>query len=271
MTQPVQPADSDDVLFAVRNLTRVFGEGGWFKSGPGLTALDRVSFDLKAKATLGVVGESGSGKSTLARILIGMDQPTGGDIHYRGRPLADWLSRDRRAFYREVQFVFQDPASSLNPRRRIRDILEAPLIHLCGLEESDRRTRIRDILEAVRMPTDCLDRFPHAFSGGQAQRISLARALVSRPRVVLLDEAVSALDVSVQAQVLHLLRELRQAFDLALLFISHDLAVVEVVCEHLMVLKDGQCVEAGTRERVLHQPQSAFTRELMTSVFSLEG
>jgi len=233
-------------------------------------ALSKVGFEIPAQSAFGIVGESGSGKSTLARILCGLLPATEGTAVYEKRPVADWMKTPRE-YRREVQIVFQDPASSLNPRLRIRSILGQPIRHLAGIrvrEEEDRR--LRELLRQTGLPDDALDRFPHEFSGGQAQRIGIARALAVRPKVLVLDEAVSALDVSVQAQILDLLRALQKEYEMTLVFISHDLAVVRELCTHVAVLRHGELVECGPADEIFLSPAADYTRTLIESAPRLQ-
>ena len=225
-------------------------------------AVHPVTLEVQQGETLGIVGESGCGKSTLARMLVGLLDPTTGTIEIDGKRLDNG---DPAAFGRRIQYVFQDPISSLNPRKTIRQIMEAPLKHLHGMRASERSARIAEHFASVNLREEFLDRYPHEFSGGQAQRIGIARALAANARILILDEPVSALDVSVQAQVLNLLADLRQEFDLTYLFISHDLAVVEAVSDRIAVLYFGSVVEVGPAEKVFANPRHPYTRLLAES------
>jgi oligopeptide/dipeptide ABC transporter ATP-binding protein len=251
---------------AVQGLGKRFGGGRSLlgRPKPTLHAVRDASFALSTGETLGIVGESGCGKSTLARMLVGLLEPSEGRIEIAGRDLTDQTG-DRAAFGRLIQYVFQDPLSSLNPRKTVRQILEAPLRHLRGLDRPARKARISELLDAVNLRAEFLDRYPHEFSGGQAQRIGIARALAARPRILVLDEPVSALDVSVQAQVLNLLADLRSEFDLSYLFISHDLAVVDAVSDRIAVLYFGRVVEIGPAIQVLASPRHPYTDLLARS------
>ena len=247
----------------VRNLGKTFGGGRTLlgRPRPFVSAVEGATFSVPRGETLGIVGESGCGKSTLARMLVGLLPPTAGSIEIEGRDLSD-RTGNPAAFGRLIQYVFQDPISSLNPRKTIRQILEAPLVHLRGMDEPGRKARVAELLDAVHLHAEFLDRYPHEFSGGQAQRIGIARALAAAPRILVLDEPVSALDVSVQAQVLNLLAELRRAYDLTYLFISHDLAVVEAVSDRIAVLYFGRIVEMGRAEEVFGAPRHPYTKLL---------
>lgn len=227
-----------------------------------LHALHPTSIEVLAGETLGIVGESGCGKSTLARMLVGLEKPTAGSIEIAGRALD---TANPAAFGRLIQYVFQDPVSSLNPRKTIRQILDAPLRLLHGMDKNTRDARILDIFEAVNLRPEFLTRFPHEFSGGQAQRIGIARALAANAQILILDEPVSALDVSVQAQVLNLLARLKWEFGLTYLFISHDLAVVEAVSDRIAVLYFGAVVEQGPAAQVFARPLHPYTQLLADS------
>jgi len=231
------------------------------------SALDGVGFTLEAGRTLGVVGESGSGKSTLARLVMALEAPTAGRVVFEGRDLHALAREDLRAARRHFQMVFQDPYSSLDPRMSIERTVAEPLEQLEHLSRAERRERAAAMLEAVGLnPVTDLEKVPHEFSGGQRQRIAIARALVTQPKLIVADEPVSALDVSVQAQVLNLMQDLQERFGLAYLFISHDLAVVDLVCDELIVLRHGRVVERGATDAVLNAPTDAYTRRLIDAV-----
>jgi oligopeptide/dipeptide ABC transporter ATP-binding protein len=252
------------IALRVTNLSKSFPVGrGLFRGASAeVKALRPVDLVVETGETLGIVGESGCGKTTLARMLVGLSTPTTGQIEIAGKPLD---VSDRKRSSQQIQYVFQDPISSLNPRKTIRQVMEAPLKSLFGLGRADRAARIAEVFDAVNLRPEFLDRYPHEFSGGQAQRIGIARALLARPRIIVLDEPVSALDVSVQAQVLNLLARLRAEFDLTYLFISHDLAVVEAVADRVAVLYFGKVVEIGPAEAIFARPQHPYTRLLAAS------
>jgi len=248
----------------VENLAKTFPLKKPFfgRARDGVRAVRPMSFAVAPGETLGVVGESGCGKSTLARMLVGLLDPTEGHIEIEGRALDN---ADPAEFGRLIQYVFQDPQSSLNPRKSIRQVIEAPLKRLYNMPKVKRDARIAEIFASVNLREAFLDRYPHEFSGGQAQRIGIARALAASPRIIVLDEPVSALDVSVQAQVLNLLADLKGQFGLTYLFITHDLAVVEAVSDRVIVLYFGSVVEIGKAENIFATPRHPYTKLLADS------
>ena len=251
-------------LYEVENLTRVYS------SGPRrVVALDDVSLTVERGQRLGIVGESGSGKSTLIRLMASLDRPTSGEVRFDGRVVSGVPER-RLGFLRaSVQLVLQDPRSSLNPRMNVGDIVAEPLRSPIIRRERgdlDPRARVAEVLDAVGLPVDAARRYPHEFSGGQRQRIAIARALAPSPEVLIADEAVSALDVSVRAQVLNLFGELVADQGLTLIFVSHDLSVVRHMCDAVLVMHAGRIVEAGPIEQVYLDPQHLYTRQLIASV-----
>ena len=236
-----------------------------------ITAVDRVSLGVARGRTLGVVGESGCGKSTLARMLVGLLAPSAGDIRLQGASILGQSRAARRAFHAQVQLVFQDPLAALNPRKPVYRLLDGPLSVLTDLDRRGRRQRIDALLDQVGLRPEFAERYPHELSGGQAQRVVIARAIATRPQVVVLDEPVSALDVSVQAQVLQLLRQLQQELGLTYLFISHDLAVVEQLCDEVAVMQFGRVVEHRPAAELFAAPQHAYTRTLLDAVPRFPG
>lgn len=255
------------ILLSGRALTRRFPSPAARPFGPKrwTTALDDADIDVREGTALGIIGESGSGKSTLIRLLLGLDAPTSGTVSFDGAPV-DSRARARELHWlrRQTGIVFQDPYASLDPRMSVGRIVAEPLWAL-GIE-GDRRARVREVLGDVGLDADMADRFPHEFSGGQRQRIALARALVHRPRLLVGDEPLSALDVTVRAQILDLLRELRATRQLTLVLVSHDIGVVQNLCDDVVVMKDGRIVEEGPTEKVLLEPQVAYTRRLLASI-----
>ncbi|MGY2049036.1 ATP-binding cassette domain-containing protein [Methylobacterium sp. JK268] len=252
----------------VRDLAKTYParSGLLGRTRAAVTALGGVSFRVESGETLGIVGESGCGKSTLARCLVGLVRPSAGSVAIEGRPLADLVRAGPRRLGRTIQYVFQDPVSALNPRRTIRDALGAPLRFLAGVEAAGRGPRLAALMDSVGLDPALLDRYPHEVSGGQAQRVAIARALAAGARIIVLDEPVSALDLSVQAQVLRLLADLRARHGLTLLFISHDLAVVEALCDRVLVMAQGGIVEEGTPEAIVRTPRHPYTRRLIAAV-----
>jgi oligopeptide/dipeptide ABC transporter ATP-binding protein len=229
-------------------------------------AVERVSLHIDAGETLGLVGESGCGKSTLGRLILRLLEPTAGDVRFEGRSLLRLRPRELRAMRRAMQIVFQDPYGSLNPRMRVSSIVgEGLVIHHIGTREQ-RRRRVHELLELVGLPAESASRYPHEFSGGQRQRIGIARALAVEPRFVVADEAVSALDVSIQAQILNLLQDLQRRLGLTLLFIAHDLRVVEHMSDRVAIMYLGRIVECGSSEEIYSNPRHPYTRTLLSSV-----
>ena len=259
-----RPTEADAIL-SLDGVCKTFRARRLFGRGRVVRAVDDVSLALPRGGTLGIVGESGSGKSTLARCIVRLLEPEAGSIRLGG---TDLLRLSRRAMRREahrVQMVFQDPYGSLNPRRRAGELVaQGPMVH--GVPAAEARARARELFALVGLPAESMNRFPHEFSGGQRQRIGLARALALRPEVLVADEAVSALDVSVQAQVLRLLAELRERLGLSVLFITHDLRVAAQVCDRVAVMQGGRVVEQGTAAQVFTAPAHSYTRALLASV-----
>jgi peptide/nickel transport system ATP-binding protein len=250
----------------VRNLYREFRQrSGMMTAKRAVRAVDGVTFSLPAGDVLGVVGESGCGKSTLARLIMGLLPPTAGEVRVDGRSLA---SLDRRERARLIQPVFQDPYSSLNPRQRIRDIVALPLASQGDLPKARQTDRVMEMLARVGISSEIAERMPAQLSGGQRQRVAIARALVLHPRIVVCDEPTSALDVSVQAQILNLLAELRREFGLTYLFISHNLAVVEHIATEVAVMYLGRIVEQAPVQDLFRTPSHPYTRALLASVLT---
>jgi ABC-type oligopeptide transport system ATPase subunit len=255
----------------VRNLSKSYRRGGGAfqreEERDRFVAVNNVSFEVSGGETFAVVGESGCGKTTLARMLLRLIEPDGGKIEFAGRDLLALSAGAMRAQRREMQMIFQDPFASLDPRMRVGEIVGEPLaIHEPKLSGSARRERTAAILQRVGLTGDALRRYPHEFSGGQRQRIGIARALILRPKLIVADEPVSALDVSVGAQVLLLLRELQEEFALTYVFISHSLPVVAQLATRIAVMHAGSFAELGEAEQVLRQPAHEYTRELLSAV-----
>ncbi|HEU5178169.1 MAG TPA: ABC transporter ATP-binding protein, partial [Burkholderiales bacterium] len=252
------------LVLKTRGLSKTYAGGGWLGRRPGVRAADDVNLELRKGQTLGIVGESGSGKSTVARCIVRLLKPSAGEIRLGDTDLASMPARALRPLRRRVQIVFQDPYRSLNPRRSVGEALvEGPLNY--GVPRAQALERARRLLTLVRLDPEILDRYPHQFSGGQRQRICIARALAVEPDVLVADEAVSALDVSVQAQVLALLAEIRTRLSLAMLFITHDLRVAAQVCDHVAVMQRGRIVEYGPAREVFLAPRHEYTRLLFAA------
>jgi ABC-type glutathione transport system ATPase component len=275
-------------LIEVRNLSKVFSQGDAVFGGKGrgdVRAVDDVSFDIHAGETLGLVGESGSGKSTLGRLILRLIEPTAGSIRFEGRDLLHLSSSDGRAsagemrrLRRDLQIIFQDPFASLDPRFRVEDIVAEPLIIHSDVDaqreavpssrssqqrKNARRTRVAELLRAVGLDESAMRRYPHEFSGGQRQRVGIARALALRPKFIVCDEPVSALDVSVGAQIVNLLAQLQRDFGLTYLFISHSMPVVRYLSTRIAVMYRGKIVEIGATEQIAERPAHGYTRSLL--------
>jgi oligopeptide/dipeptide ABC transporter ATP-binding protein len=261
---PTEPAPPEPIL-KVDDLSVVFMKGRLFGPGPSVRAVDGVSFEVRRGETLGLVGESGSGKSTLAQAILHLTKPTAGRVVFEGHDTLQVSRRRLRALRRDLQIVFQDPYSSLNPRSTVGRILAEPLI-IHGFDPPSREARIAEIVDLVGLSRTSLGLYPHQFSGGQRQRIAIARALVLRPKLLVCDEPVSALDVSVRAQVLNLLRDLQQKMQFTTLFISHDLGVVRHVCDRVLVMYRGVILESGSAETIFRTPLHPYTQELVAAI-----
>ena len=255
-------------LLVVRDLKKYYPQKGFF--GPrkkGVKAVDGVSFNVYDGETVGLVGESGCGKSTLVKTLLNLEPATSGCVLYKGQDISDFSAQQWRALRKEIQIIFQDPFSSLNPKTTIGNaILEPMLVHRIGTSDRDRQHRVAHLLEKVGLDPSFVTRYPHQLSGGQRQRVGIARAIALEPKLVICDESVSALDISVQAQVLNLLNELKASFGFTYIFISHDLSVVKFMSDQLLVMKQGLIEEVGDADEVYALPKSAYTQSLIAAI-----
>jgi peptide/nickel transport system ATP-binding protein len=270
---PTTPAASasggGENLLEVSNLVKHFP----IKSGllidrqvGAVQAVDDVSFNVREGETLGLVGESGCGKSTLCRTVVKLLEPTSGSIRFEGTEIAELSRKDLRPLRRQMQMIFQDPYASLNPRKRVGQIVGNPL-KLHGMAKGDQlRREVQELLERVGLSSEHYNRFPHEFSGGQRQRIGIARALALRPKLVIADEPVSALDVSIQAQIINLLDDLQDEFGLAYLFVAHDIGIVRHISDRIAVMNKGKIVEQGTADQVCETPKDEYTKKLLAAV-----
>ncbi|GII05804.1 ABC transporter ATP-binding protein [Planobispora takensis] len=262
-------AATGEAVLEVRDLVKHFPltEGAVFRKQVGvIRAVDGISFDLRRGETLGIVGESGCGKSTLAKLLMGLERPTGGSVRVCGREIADAKGADLKRVRRTIQMVMQDPYTSLNPRMTVGDIIGEPYeIHPDAAPKGDRRRRVQALLELVGLNPDDVNRYPHQFSGGQRQRIGIARGLALQPQILVCDEPVSALDVSIQAQVINLLARLQRELGLAYVFIAHDLSVVRHISDRVGVMYLGKMIELGRDAEIYGQPAHPYTQALLSA------
>jgi peptide/nickel transport system ATP-binding protein len=263
--QPAEPALGESLL-RVEGLTKHFPVRDGFRSTGAVRAVDGLDFELRQGETLGLVGESGCGKTTTGRMLVRLLEPTAGRIFFEGRDITHLGQSAMRPLRQQLQIVFQDPYSSLNPRHTVGRIVAIPL-QVNGIKPPGGvRKRVQELLETVGLNPEHYNRYPHEFSGGQRQRVGIARALALRPKVIVADEPVSALDVSIQAQVINLLRTLQADFDLAFVFIAHDLAVVRNFCQRVAVMYLGKIVEIGDQTDIYERPQHPYTRALLSAI-----
>lgn len=229
-------------------------------------AVDGVDFIIERGKTYGLVGESGSGKSTTGKAIVGLEKVTSGEIIYQGKDITKASVRKNMGYNKDVQMIFQDAMSSLNPKKRVIDIIAEPIRNFERLSDQEEKKKVQAMLDIVGMPTDALYKYPHEFSGGQRQRLGVARAVATSPKLIVADEPVSALDLSVQAQVLNFMKHIQEEFGLSYLFISHDLGVVKHMCDNLAIMHKGRFVEIGTREDIYNNPQHIYTKRLLSAI-----
>ena len=267
---------SHEKLLDFKNVTKVFDEQLFLRSKKEtnkLKALNNVTFQIVEGESFGLVGESGSGKSTIAKIITSLIKPTSGEVFFENLSLHDPKNKEIKNIYRgQIQMIFQDPYSSLNPRFKVKDIIAEPIkFFQKGIDNNTIQKNINDLIDIVGMSRQSLERYPHEFSGGQRQRISIARALATRPRLLICDEPTSALDVSIQAQILNLLKDLQEELNLTILFISHDLPVVRQMCDRIAVLKNGNLCEVEKTENLFNNPNHQYTKELISLMPKIES
>ncbi|EMF0366188.1 ABC transporter ATP-binding protein [Enterococcus lactis] len=229
-------------------------------------AVDGVDFIIEKGKTYGLVGESGSGKSTTGKAVVGLEKTTAGQIMYEGKDVTKRSNRKKMGYNKDVQMIFQDSMSSLNPKKRVLDIIAEPIRNFERLSDQEEKKKVKGLLDIVGMPEDALYKYPHEFSGGQRQRLGVARAVATNPKLIVADEPVSALDLSVQAQVLNFMKRIQQEYGLSYLFISHDLGVVKHMCDNIAIMYKGRFVEIGTREDIYNDPRHIYTKRLLSAI-----
>lgn len=236
------------------------------RKGGILKALDNVTFELRENEVLGIIGESGSGKSTVARVIIGLHRATEGRVIFQGKDVTDLTKTERQRMYSDLQMVFQNPIKSFNPRRKIGASISECLCHLCAYSRGTTDDKVKDLLEDVGLKAEYADKYPHEMSGGECQRAAIARAMAVCPKILICDEATSALDVSAQARIINLLMELKDKYNMSIIFISHDLPLVSTITDRIIIMDGGKIVEEGSAEEVICSPKTDYTRELLDAV-----
>lgn len=257
-------------ILEVKNITKVFHSHAVLHGKLTTYALDNVSVSIEKEKITGVVGQSGSGKSTLARVITSLVKQTSGSVFFKNKNIEEYLKLNIKAFRKELQMVFQDPSSTLNPRLTIKDTLSDPLSMHGNMSKKEKHERMTELLRAVELDESALSRYPHEFSGGQRQRIGIARAIATNPSFLILDEPVSALDISVQGQILNLLLKLKEDYSLTYMFITHDLALVRYMCDDVVVIYSGRVMETGSKKDIFENPLHPYTKLLLDSAFKTE-
>lgn len=266
-SEPNKDSNAEQPLVQVEGLSKHFHtDGGLLSSGSTTYALNDVSFDIQQGEVIGVVGESGCGKSTLGQTLLQLHEPTSGEVYFEGEEIAGMRASELRSVRQEMQIIFQDSTSSLNPRIKVGRIIDEPLREHTSMSGRERRERVEELLESVNLQPEHADRYPHEFSGGQQQRIGIARALALNPKFVIADEPLSGLDLSIKAQLINLLKDLQEEYNLTILFITHDMSTVQAITDRIMVMYLGEVVEIGPTKQIFENPKHPYTRSLLSAI-----